>query len=181
MLRITIPIVAEGWDEEKEEFVDGVEQTIELEHSLLSLSKWESKWCKSFIESKDKTEEETLDYIRLMTLTPNVHPDVYHLLSKENVEQINEYINAPMTATTFSKVTGGKRNNEKVTAEIIYQWMTALNIPFDCENWHLNRLITLIRVSSIKSQPPKKMSTSEIMRRNDAINEQRLKQLNTKG
>lgn len=181
MLRIAIPIVAEGWDEEKEEFVDAVEQTIELEHSLVSLSKWESKWCKSFIESKDKTEEETLDYIRLMTLTPDVDPDIYYLLSKDNVQQINEYINAPMTATTFRKSLGGKRNNEVVTAEVIYQWMTALNIPFDCENWHLNRLITLIRVSSIKSQPPKKMSTSEIMRRNDAINEQRLRQLHTKG
>ena len=181
MLQISIPIIAERWDEEKEEFVDAVEQTIELEHSLASLSKWESKYCKSFIESKDKTEEETLDYIRIMTLTPNVHPDIYHLLSKENVEQINEYINAPMTATTFRKGTGGKRSNEIVTAEIIYQWMTALQIPFECEHWHLNKLITLIRVSSIKNQPPKKMSKGEIMRRNDALNEQRLKQLNTKG
>lgn len=181
MLQIKIPITAEGWDEEKEEFVEPTYQTLDLEHSLVSLAKWESKWCKSFIESKDKTEEETLDYIKLMTLTQDVDPDIFSILTKENVEQINDYINAPMTATTFRKVAGGKRNNEFVTAETIYQWMIALNIPFDRENWHLNRLITLIRVTSLKNQPPKKMSASEIMRRNDAINERRLKQLNTKG
>lgn len=181
MLTIRIPILAEGWNEEKEEFIDSVEQVLELEHSLLSLSKWESKWGKSFIETQDKTQEETLDYIRCMTLTPNVHPDIYHLLTKENVDAINAYINAPMTATTFRKATGGRRNNEIVTSEIIYQWMTALNIPFDCENWHLNRLVTLIRVSSIKNQPPKKMSRNEIMRRNDALNEARKQQYNTKG
>lgn len=181
MLQIDIPLTAEGWDEEKEEFVEPLYQTLELEHSLASLAKWESKWCKSFIESKDKTEEESLDYIKLMTLTPNVDPDIFNMLTKENVEQINDYINAPMTATTFKESRGGKRNNEFVTAETIYQWMTALQIPFDCDKWHLNRLITLLRVSSVKNQPPKKMSASEIMRRNDAINEQRLKQLNTKG
>ena len=181
MLQIDIPLTAEGWDEEKEEFVEPIYQTLELEHSLASLAKWESKWCKSFIESKDKTEEEVLDYIKLMTLTPNVDPDIFNMLTKENVEQINDYINAPMTATTFKESRGGKRNNEFVTAETIYHWMASLQIPFDRENWHLNRLITLLRVSSVKNQPPKKMSASEIMRRNDAINEQRLKQLNTKG
>jgi hypothetical protein len=181
MLTIKIPILAEGWDETREEFVDSVEQTIELEHSLLSLAKWESKWCKSFIEAQDKTAEETLDYIKCMTVTPNVHPDVYHLLTKENVDAINEYINAPMTATTFRKTAGGRRSNEIITSEIIYHWMTALNIPFECENWHLNKLITLIRVSSIKNQPPKKMSGSEIMRRNDALNEMRMQQSKMKG
>ena len=181
MLQIIVPITPEGWDEEKEEFVDPIVQTLELEHSLVSLSKWESKWCKSFISNKDKTNEEVLDYIRCMTLTPNVHPDIYKLLTKDNVEEINAYINAPMTATTFSNVGGGKANREVITSEVIYQWMTALQIPFECQDWHLNRLITLIRVSSIKNQPPKKMSKSEIMRRNNALNEARKQQLHTKG
>ena len=101
MLQIDIPLTAEGWDEEKEEFVEPIYQTLELEHSLASLAKWESKWCKSFIESKDKTEEEVLDYIKLMTLTPNVDPDIFNMLTKENVEQINDYINAPMTEYYF--------------------------------------------------------------------------------
>lgn len=181
MLQIIVPIIPEGWDEEKEEFVDPVVQTLELEHSLVSLSKWESKWCKNFISNNDKTHEEVLDYIRCMTLTPNVHPDIYKLLTKDNVDDINAYINAPMTATTFSNVGRGKPNREVITAEVIYYWMTALQIPLDCDKWHLNKLITLIRVSSIKNQPSKKRSGSEIVRRNDAINEQRLKQLNTKG
>ena len=181
MLTIRIPIAAEGWDEEKQEFVEPVDQILELEHSLISLSKWESKWCKSFIDSKDKTEEESLDYIRCMTLTPNVHPDIYYLLTEENVDVINDYINAPMTATTVKNIGGGKKNSSFITAEVIYDWMISLGIPLDRETWHINRLIMLIQVRSINSQPKKKMSSSEIMRRNDAINEQRLKQLNTKG
>lgn len=180
MLQITVPAV-ELWDEDKQQFVSYPEQTLELEHSLASVSKWESKWCKPFFSKQDKTIEETLDYIKTMTITPNVKAETYHCLTDDNLKQVYDYIEAPMTATTFRNVAGGKRNNETITSEIIYQWMTALNIPFDCENWHLNRLVTLIRVSSIKSQPPKKMSNSEIMRRNDAINEQRLKQLHTKG
>ena len=180
MLQITVP-ASESWDESKQEFVNTKEQTLQLEHSLVSLSKWESKWCKAFFSRKEKTTEETIDYIKFMTLTQNVKPEVYSNLTDENVRQINEYIEAPMTATYFSKEEKGKVNNETVTAELIYYWMIALNIPFECQKWHLNRLLTLIRVCNVKNQPPKKMSKSSILSRNAALNAARRQQLNTRG
>ena len=180
MLQITVP-ASESWDESKQEFINTKEQTLQLEHSLVSLSKWESKWCKSFFSKKEKTTEETIDYIKFMTLTQNVKPEVYSNLTNENVRQINEYIEAPMTATYFSKEEKGKVNNETVTAELIYYWMIALNIPFECQKWHLNRLLTLIRVCNVKNQPPKKMSKSSILSRNAALNAARRQQLNTRG
>lgn len=181
MLQITIPAV-EHWDESKEEFVYiNKEQTLQLEHSLVSLSKWESKWCKSFFSDTKKTEEETRDYVKCMTLTQNVNPEVYNFLTEENINQINEYISAPMTATTFSSKRGGKGGRERITSELIYYWMVAFNIPFECQKWHLNRLITLIRVCEIKNQPAKKMSKREILSRNAALNSARKQQLNTAG
>ena len=179
MLEITIPSV-ELWDESKQEFVNTKEQTLKLEHSLVSLSKWESKWCKPFLSRQDKTIEETLDYIKCMTLTQNVDPKIYNFLSKDNVNQINKYIESPMTATTFGDERKGS-NREVITAELIYYWMIALNIPFECQKWHLNKLLTLIKVCSIKNQPPKKMSKKDIMSRNAALNAARRKQLNSKG
>ena len=180
MLRITIPAV-EQWDEIKQEFVFTKEQTLSLEHSLVSLSKWESKWCKPFLTKQEKTLEETLDYIKCMTLTQNVDPEVYNYLTNENIKEINEYIGAPMTATYFSDEKTSKTSREQVTAELIYYWMIALNIPFECQKWHLNRLLTLIKVCNIKNQPPKKRSKKDIMSRNAALNAARRKQLNTKG
>lgn len=181
MLQITIPEF-ELWDEPKQEFIPVKEQTLQLEHSLVSLSKWESKWCKSFMSSRDKTDEETLDYIRCMTITKNVNPLIYHGLRAEHIKQINAYIEAPMTATWFSKKEKkGKLNNETITAELIYYWMIALQIPVEFEKWHLNRLITLIRVCNIKNQPPKKMNRRELLARNKALNDARRKQLNTTG
>lgn len=180
MLKITIP-ATELWDEEKQEFVYTKEQTIQLEHSLVSLSKWESKWCKVFISNQPKTIEETLDYIKCMTLTQNVDPNIYKCLTNDNIAQVNRYIEAPMTATYISQQ-GKKGGREQVTSELIYYWMIALNIPFDpCQKWHLNRLLTLIQVCNLKNQPPKKMSRREIMNRNTALNEARRKQLNTRG
>lgn len=181
MLEITIP-AEEHWIEDKEEFVvTRKEQTLRLEHSLVSLSKWESKWCKPFLSLKEKTPEEDLDYIKCMVVTPNVDPKIYDCLTRDHVEQINNYINAPMTATTFSDSKTGKGSKEILTAEVIYYYMIALNIPFECQKWHLNRLLTLIKVCSIKNQPPKKMSKKEIMSRNAALNAARRKQYNTKG
>jgi len=180
MLQITIPAV-ELWDERKQEFITTKEQTLQLEHSLVSISKWESKWCKPFLSKQEKTFEETLDYIKCMTITPNVDPEVYNYLTNENIEEINNYINAPMTATYFSDDKTVKPSREQITAELIYYWMIALNIPFECQYWHLNRLLTLIKVCNIKNQPPKKMSKKEIMRRNAALNAARRKRLNTKG
>lgn len=181
MLHITIPLTSEGWDEEKEEFVKPKVQTLCLEHSLVSLSKWESKWCKAFFSKRDKTAEETIDYIRCMTLTQNVNPDVYTKLTKQNIDDIYKYINAPMTATVLPDEKKGKINNETVTSELIYYWMIALNIPVEFQKWHLNRLLTLIRVCNVKNAPPKKRSQREIMSRNAALNAARRKQFNTKG
>ncbi len=180
MLQITIPAV-ELWDERKQEFVTTKEQTLQLEHSLVSISKWESKWCKPFLSKQEKTFEETLDYIKCMTITQNVDPEVYNYLTNKNIEEINKYIDAPMTATYFSDEKNSKTSREQVTAELIYYWMIALNIPFECQKWHLNRLLTLIKVCNIKNQPPKKRSRKEIMSRNAALNAARRKQLNTKG
>ena len=181
MLQITVPISPEGWDEEKQEFVEPKTQVLQLEHSLISLSKWESKWCKPFLSNKEKTYEETLDYIKCMTLTQNVDPEVYNRLTPENIAQINKYIESPMTATTISDEQPGRRNRELVTSELVYYWMVALNIPFECQKWHLNRLITLIRVCNVKNQPPKKMSKSDIMRRNAALNAARRSKSNPSG
>ena len=184
MLRITIP-GDEQWDAGKEEFVQmRKDQPLQLEHSLVSISKWESKWCKPFIRKEPMTDEEIVDYVRCMTLTQNVDPEAYRFLTNENIEEVNQYINAPMTATWFSEEKNGKSKGDKgeqITSELIYYWMIALNIPLECQKWHLNRLLTLIRVCNIKNQPPKKMSKKEIMSRNAALNAARKQQLNTKG
>ena len=171
----------EQWNERTEEFISGKDQVLTLEHSLVSLSKWESKWNKPFLSKKEKTYEETVDYIRCMTLTQNVDPIVYVCLSPENIKEVNNYISLPMTATTFYEEQNGKTSRETVTAELIYYWMISLNIPFECQKWHLNRLLTLIRVCSIKNQPSKKMSRREILNRNAALNAARRKQLNSTG
>ncbi len=181
MLSITIPAV-ELWDEAKQEFVGlKKEQTLQLEHSLVSLSKWESKWCKAFLTKKEKTREEMLDYIKCMTITQNVDPEVYNYLTNENIIQINNYIEAPMTATTISEDKSSKTNREVITAELIYYWMIALNIPFECQKWHLNRLLMLVKVCNIKNQPPKKTSKKDLLSRNAALNAARRKQFNTNG
>ena len=181
MLRITIPAADDLWDERNQEFVSAKEQTLQLEHSLVSLSKWESKWCKAFFSRQEKTPEETLDYIRCMTLTQNVQPEVYNRLTRENIQQINDYIEAPMTATYFSKEQRSGQSREVITSELIYYWMIALNIPFECQKWHINRLLTLIRVCNIKNQPAKKMSRRDIMSRNAQLNASRRAKLNSRG
>lgn len=180
MLTITIPAV-EMFNEKTQEFFSTKEQTLQLEHSLVSLSKWESKWCKAFLSNNEKTMEETIDYIRCMTITQNIDPDIYNFLTKSNIQEINKYIEAPMTATTFYGDTQKGHSKETVTSELIYYWMISLNIPMECQKWHLNRLLTLIRVCNIKNTPPKKMSRREIMSRNAALNAARRKQMNTKG
>lgn len=180
MLRITIPAV-EQWDDEKMEFLSSEETTLELEHSLVSLSKWESRWQKPFYSKTERTMDEVIDYVKCMTLNDSVGDDVYRCLTSDNVNQISAYIENPMTATTFSDKDSKKGRNEQITAEIIYYWMVSLQIPMECENWHLNRLITLIRVCSIKNAPQQKMSQREIMNRNRSLNAARRQQMNSKG
>ena len=179
MLTITIP-EGELWDEKKEEFVYVKSQTIKLEHSLVSISKWESKWNIPFFSNKQKTYDQLIDYIECMTITQNVNPHTYLMLTKQNFEDINRYIEAPMTATTFfNESTGSTR--EVITSELIYYWMIAANIPFECQKWHIKRLLTLIKICGIKNQPPKKMSRNAILQRNAALNAARRQRLNTKG
>lgn len=179
MLELTITS-RECWDAQKEEFIAPKMQTLKLEHSLVSVSKWEAKWCKPFLSLDNKTTEETLDYIRCMTLTQNVNEDVYNSLSDENIEEVRVYIEAPMTATIISN-TKKATSREIITSEVIYFWMINYNIPSDYQKWHLNRLLTLINVCNIKNQPAKKMSKKEILSRNASLNAARRQALNTKG
>ena len=180
MLQITVPGV-EGWDERINQFIKIKEQTLILEHSLVSLSKWESRWHKPFLSKGEKTMEETIDYIKCMTITQNVDPNIYNFLTQENIKQVMDYIDDPMTATTFSEEKSRKPNREIITAEVIYYWMVALNIPPEYQKWHLNRLMTLIRVCNIKSAPPKKRSKRDILTSYAELNAARRKQLNSKG
>lgn len=181
MLKITVPGI-EKWDESRQEFITTKETELALEHSLVSVSKWESKWHKYFIGNDDLNREMLLDYIRCMTLTQNVDPDVYYAMDERTINKIIDYIKDSHTATWFSENTKSKANSRILTSELIYYWMVALQIPFECQKWHLNRLLTLIRVCNEENnQEGKKMSQSEIMRRNKEINEQRKKMLKTHG
>lgn len=180
MLKITIP-PREMFNEETQEFTSTKEYTLQLEHSLVSLSKWEAKWNIPFFSKEDKTMEQTIDYIKCMTITQNIEDFVYDNLTQENIQTINNYINLPMTATTFKNRAGGRNSSEIVTSELIYYWMIALNIPMECQRWHINRLLTLVRVCNIKNEPGKKMSRNEINSSNAAINAARRKALHTKG
>ncbi len=185
MLQMIIPD-KEVFNEKTEEFEIIKGCKLEMEHSLLSISKWESKWNKPFFSNKsilqEKTKKEILDYIRCMTLTKNVDSNVYNTLTNNEIKKIEQYISAPMTATTFSNERKGKGGNgETITSELIYYWMIAFNIPQEYQKWHINRLLTLIRICEIKNAPPKKMSRSEIMSRNRALNEARKSKYHTRG
>lgn len=182
MLTISIKGI-EQYDEAANEFITTEDTVLNLEHSLISISKWEAKWQKPFLSKYNKkTVDETLDYVKCMTLNKNVDENVYTALSDDELIKINNYIENPMTATRFpdiNKKSGS--SSEEITAELIYYWMVAYNIPFECEKWHLNRLLTLVKVCEFKNTPEKKMSKSEIMNRNRMLNEQRKQQLQTKG
>lgn len=180
MLEIIIP-GGELWDEKQETFISTKSQKLILEHSLVSISKWEAKWHKPFLSDKEKTYEETIDYIKCMTISQNIDSEVYKNVTSKIINEIKDYINDPMTATTVPKEKGAKPSREQVTSELIYYWMTELNIPVEFQKWHLNRLLTLIRVCEFKRTPPKKRSKREIMSMNAAINAARRQELNSKG
>ena len=180
MLTITIPAF-DCWDSENEKFINIPETVLLLEHSLLSLSEWESKWNKPFIGNTNLSIEESLDYVRCMALNRDSVSDlVWTQINDVMMQQVIDYIESPMTATTFSNLNKNK-SREIITNEIIYYWMFTLGISKECEKWHLNRLMTLIRVCSEKNTPKKKMSKSEIYAQNKALNEARRKAYNTKG
>lgn len=185
MLTITIPS-KEIVDDETGKIYNIAGATIQLEHSLVSVSKWEAKWHKAFLTKEQKTTEQIKDYIRCMTITQNVKPEVYeYLLTPSIINEIKAYIEDPHTATVISSNgKGGKRGHkELMTSELIYYYMTALNIPFECQKWNFNRLMMLIKIASIKQDPKggKKMSNKEIYAQNARLNAARRAALGTKG
>lgn len=179
MLKINVPRI-ELYDERNERFVDLEPFALSLEHSLVSISKWESKWHKPFLDDSVKTDEELKDYIRCMTLTQNVKPEFYDYIPNSIVDQINSYIEDPMTATTIKSPEKKGPNRQVITNELIYYWMIQLNIPFECQKWHINRLLMLIQVCSIKNDP-KKMSKTDIYNQNRALNAARRKASRSRG
>jgi hypothetical protein len=179
MLTIKVP-GDEQFDERSQEFVTPAIAVLELEHSLAALSKWESKYEKPFLGNSDKTTDEVMDYVRMMILT-EVPEEIFSRLSEGNLSEINDYIDAKMTATWFPQAAASPRTNEVITAELIYYWMITFQIPFECQYWHLNRLFTLIQVCNVKNAKPKKMSRGEVARRNRELNAQRKAQLGTTG
>lgn len=187
MLEIEIPTISDLFDDERNEFIEIKGCKLLLEHSLISLRKWESKWHIPFLSDKDpKTNEMMSDYIRCMTISPtNVDPNLYHYIPSDKLETITKYIQDPMTATWFSTPPNGNGRKpfrkEIVTAEIIYYWMITLNIPAEYEKWHLNQLMTLIRVINAKNAKPSKMKKSDQLRNYAKLNEERLAKSGTRG
>jgi hypothetical protein len=180
VLTLKISLV-DGFDESTSEFVSAEDCYLQIEHSLVSLSKWEAKWEKAFLGFNDKTDEQTLDYIRMMIIGEPPSQEVFDRFSEQNYLDINAYINAKMSAAWFNE-TGPKNNTgEVVTSDLIYYWMIALGIPFECQHWHLNRLLTLVRVCNLKNAPEKKMSPAEIAARNRELNAQRRAEMKTRG
>lgn len=179
MLRVVIG--EEGFNEETQTFVLVDPITVDLEHSLISLSKWESKHQKPFLSSEDKTRDEIYGYVKEMLVTQEVDPDVLMRCSPENLDAIQSYIDSPQSATTFGSMPERRGPGEVITSELIYYWMVAFNIPFECQNWHLNRLFALIRICNIKNAKPQKMSRHETAMRNRELNAKRREQLGTLG
>lgn len=189
MLEITIPKQHyEFYNESENEFsvVDVKETTIQMEHSLISLKKWEQKWQKPFLNNDQKSKEEQIDYFRCMTLSKNIDPNVYNWIPIDELNKIMEYIKNPMTATTIwfrgNKTIGAQKNqNETVTAELIYYWMIALMIPIEFEKWHLNQLLTLIQVVNIKNGKDQKLDKVTAAKERDRLNAKRRAMLKSKG
>lgn len=183
MLELHIPEV-ELFDEENDRFVHVKEQSIRLEHSLVSISKWESKWQKPFFDKKEKkTREELIDYIRCMIINPPRDFDIIAALTSDNLTEIVDYINNSQTATTVTYLIKSKtpHRNENVTSELIYYWMLSAGIPFDCEKWHISRLFALIKICGAKSESGKKGNSLEYARVQSALNAQRRAKLKSKG
>lgn len=169
------------WNEKDETFIDIPKTTLQLEHSLVSLSKWEAKYHKPFLSTERNTEE-TLEYVKCMIMNNNVDPNIVYALSDSNIKMITDYISDSMTATWFTDTNKEEESKEEViTSEIIYYWMISLQIPFECQKWHLNRLLTLIRVCNEKNAPKKNMTQKEILERNRILNEQRKAKYRSRG
>ena len=180
MLRIKITS-GEAFDEESQKFVDIEPEYLDFEHSLVSLSKWEAEYEKPFLSKEEKTTEEIRAYLRHMLLTPDVSDEKLDRLSSEDYNRINEYISAKRTATWFREGPVGRGPQPTITSELIYYWMVAMTIDWDAQYWHINRLLTLIRICNEKNAPKKKMSRAEMAAQRRSLNEQRRAQMGTTG
>ncbi len=182
MLKIHIP-ETEAYSDRYEKFINVKATDIVLEHSLISISKWEAKYHKAFLDNNiEKTNDELIDYIRFMSLSSNVDPNAFRVIPKEEMDRILEYIKDPQSATTFSDEKTGRVSREIITSELIYYWMVALQIPFECQKWHINRLLTLVKICNIKNNPDKhKMSKSDIYAQNRMLNAKRRAKLHSRG
>lgn len=180
MLRIIIE-GDESFNDATQTFETFDDVVLDLEHSLLSVSKWESEYQKPFLAAGSKTTEEIFGYLRAMVVTPNWDPDVLYRCSQETIDKIQHYIDSSQSATTFGTMPERRGPGEVITSELIYYWIVSFNIPFEVERWHLNRLFSLIRIFNIKNSKQKKMSRSEIAQRNRDLNERRKAELGTRG
>lgn len=173
----------ELFDERTQEFVNTEDVVLHLEHSLISLSKWESKHNKPFLGPEKKVQEDVIEYIKAMVLDDNVPDDVFNRLGNDNINAISEYISSTQSATTFVETPQQKSRarSEIITAELIYFWMVSYNVPWECETWHLNKLFALLKVCNIKNSKEKPMSPSEIAKRNRDLNAERKQKLGTSG
>jgi len=181
LLLLKIP-KSEYYDEAKNEFVTINEQTLKLEHSLISISKWESKYCKPFLSKEPKTVEETLYYIECMNTNSRSDPNIYLCINNDMMDEINKYIEAPMTATTVNYPGRGRGKQEQLTSELIYYYMIEAGVPIELEKWHLNRLLILLQVIGIKRDThSKKMPKGQVMRNNASLNAARRRAMHSKG
>lgn len=183
ILHITIP-GKENWDSVKEEFIYEEDAELYLQHSLVTVAEWEARWKISFLDTDNKTPEQITDYIKIMTINQNeVDDSVYKRLTKENLDEINRYLKDEMSATTITDHGTPESNgrNEIITAEIVYYWMFSHNVPVEFENWHFNRLITLLKTCNIKSNPDNKMTKQETAKMYAEMNKARRQKYNSKG
>lgn len=178
MLQVSIP-GSDFFDESTNEFITTKPCVLRLEHSLVSLSKWEIRWKKPFLSRDKKTREELIDYVKCMTMDQNVDPKVYSAISDKLLSKIVAYCEESLTATTISTRNRTPSRNV-VTSEVIYYWMVSLGIPFECQKWHLSRLMTLIQVCN-EMNSPKQMSKRDIIEQNRKLNAARRKKYGSKG
>lgn len=180
MLEIHVP-EREFYDERNEVFIKTRPVILQLEHSLMSVSRWESKWRKPFLTDEDKTRAETMDYIRCMTINRDVDPNVYAALTSDDIQKIMDYVGAELTATKVYRVKSTNAPKKTITSEVIYSWMVMYNVPFECQKWHISRLLKLLDVLEIANNPKNKMSKGETARSNAALNKARRAKLHSKG
>lgn len=182
MLNLVIP-ESEWFDSNTNKFIYYPETKLQMEHSLIAISKWEAKWKKPFLRKEQRTTEEFIDYLRCMTINQNVDPKIYYRLGKKEIDIIQQYIDDPHSATTFSNFKENKPGKKEViTSELIYYWMVSAQIPFECEKWHLSNLMNLLRIADIKSGgKSNKMPKADTYKQYRALNEARRAKHHSKG